>query len=64
MGYIMYYLYYDGICSVLGYNEFVLAVYVVLIIYCVYFIVIYEGICVRDMVKILCELVFLTFMKT
>ena len=32
-------------------------------IYCVYVIVIYDGICVRDMVNILGEVVFLTFMN-
>ena len=45
----------------LGYNKFVLAVYVVLMIY---IIVIYDGMCIRNMVNILCEVLFLTFMKT
>ena len=52
------------ICSVLGYSRFILAVYVMFIIYCVYVIEIDESICIRYMVNILCEVVFLTFMKT
>ena len=48
----------------LGYNKFALAVYVVLMRYYVYIMVIYDVMCVRDMVNILCEVVFLTFMKT
>ena len=40
---------------VLGYNNnFFLAVYVVLMLYYVYIIVIYDGVCVRDMLNISC----------
>ena len=48
----------------LGYNKFVLVVYVVLMIYYIYIIVIYDGMYIRDMGNILCEVIFLTFMKT
>ena len=50
---------------VLDYNyNFLLAVYVVLMLYYVYVIVIYDGVCVRDMVNILCGDMFLILMKT
>ena len=42
----------------LGYIEFILVVYVVLLIYCVYVIIIYDGMCVRNMLNIQCEVVF------
>ena len=41
-----------------GYNKFVLAVYVVLMIYSVYVVVIYDDICMGDTVNILCEVIF------
>ena len=50
---------------VLDYNDiFLLAIYVVLMLYYAYIIAIYDGVCVRDMLNILFWDVFLTFMKT
>ena len=54
---------YDGMCSVLGFDKSILAVNVVLMIHYVYVMVIYDGMCIRNMENILCEVVFLTFMK-
>ena len=45
-------------------NNFLLAVYVVSMLYNVFIIVIYDGMCVRDMLNILGGDVFLTIMKT
>ena len=45
-------------------NNFLLAVYVVLILYYIYVIVIYDCVCMGDMLDILCGDVFLTLMKT
>ena len=44
-------------------NNFLLAVYVVLMLYYVYIIIIYFTVCIRDMLTILCGDVFLTLMK-
>ena len=59
LGCISYVVPYHGICSGLGCIS-----YVVLMIYYVCIIVIYYGMCVWDMANILCEVVFLTFIKT
>ena len=44
-------------------NSFFLAVYVKLMLCYVYVTVMYDGVCVRDMLNILCGDVFLTLMK-
>ena len=44
-------------------NNFLLVAYVVLMLYYVYVSVIYDGMCVRDMLNILCGDVFSTLMK-
>ena len=50
---------------VLDYNDnFLFAIYAVLMLYYVYVIVIYDGVYVRDVLNILCGDVFLTLMKT
>ena len=45
-------------------NNFLLAIYVKLMLCYVYIIVIYDGVCVGDMLNILCGYLFLTLMKT
>ena len=50
---------------VLDYNDnFLLAVYVVVMLYYIYVIIIYDGVGMRDMLNILCGDVFLIIMKT
>ena len=49
---------------VLDYNNFLLAIYVMLMVCYVYVIVIYKGVCMGNMLNILRGYIFLTHMKT
>ena len=54
---------YYAIFSMLDYNDN-LCTLSMLMLYYIYVIVIYDGMCIRNMLNILCEDIFLTIMKT